>query len=365
MDYITENHPEYISYVDIILSKTPIQKYIYVYYKEDMEVVNNIFSDYNLTPTNYFEEINGKKIVISIILIQYLANDNQSKLRNDSYNKSREKGYLPLNVLKKRMIKYAMAWLDYDMSDNRHLGYLMKVSCMSIVPIDEGWSKEGYREDLECAFRSSWEANIARLLNYKNINWNYETETMSLDLSKEKVNITPTYIPDFILDDNSIIEVKGFWDIRSKAKMKFVKEQYPDKKILVIDSDLYTCIQKKYKSVIENWEDDKPTSTDDIIQVVGITIPNRKPFVSALIVDEEIYLIRDENNEYDSNAIMVTNKNGNQVGFIAKDCASIFAPKMDLGFKYKVTIKSFEPKVIQCKVKLLNHEDLILPDIFK
>jgi hypothetical protein len=342
-----------------------LQKYIYVYYKEDLEVVSNIFSDYSLVPTNYYEDINDKEVVISIILIPYLANDNQHKLRNESYNKSREKGYLPLNILKKRMIKHAMAWLDFDLNDNRHLGYLMKVSRMSIVPIDEGWSKEGYREDLECAFRSSWEANIARLLNYKKINWKYETETMSLDLSKEKVNITPTYIPDFILEDNSLIEVKGFWDIRSKAKMKFVKEQYPDRQILVIDSDLYTCIQRKYSSFIENWEDDKPTSTDDTIQVVGITIPNRKAYVADLTINEEINLVRDKNNEYDSNAIMVTNKSGNQIGFIAKDCASIFASKMDMGFKYKVIIKSFEPKVIQCKVKLLNHEDIILPEIFK
>lgn len=61
----------------------------------------------------------------------------------------------------------------------------------------------------------------------------------------------------------------------------------------------------------------------------------------------------------------MTNKEGNHIGFIAKDWASVIAPKMDFGLKYKVIIKEKQPKVIQCNAKLINLEDIILPTIFQ
>lgn len=229
---------------------------------------------------------------------------------------------------------------------------------------DINWAKEGWREDIKIKAKSSWEANIARLLNFKGIDWEYEFEFLPLDLSKEKIKISPLYIPDFTLDDCNI-EVKGFWDIRSKAKMKFIKEQYPDKKILIIDCDIYSSIYRKYHEIIPNWEEDNISTFRDVIQVVGITIPDRKPYVDKLAIDEELIITRDINNEFDKNAIKVTNKNGDHVGFIAKDCANILAPKMDMGFKYMVIVKEKEPKVIQCSTKLINVEDIILPEIFQ
>ncbi len=74
---------------------------------------------------------------------------------------------------------------------------------------DTSWSKEGFRKDLGMEFRSSWEASIARVLNYKSISWDNETEIFDLVLSKTRVKIDLTrYIPNFILKNGLIIEIK-------------------------------------------------------------------------------------------------------------------------------------------------------------
>lgn len=51
------------------------------------------------------------------------------------------------------------------------------------------------------------------------------------------------------------------------------RDQYPDKNILTIDNDIYRCIVQKYKEIVTGWEDDKVQTRNDIIQVVGIIIP--------------------------------------------------------------------------------------------
>ena len=76
-------------------------------------------------------------------------------------------------------------------------------------------------------------------------------------------------------------------------------------------------------------------------------------------------LVREPENEYDTRAIRVNDKTGNQLGYVAKDCNCIYAPKMDMGFKYEVTVMSKETRVLQCKIKLINTDDIILPNLFE
>ena len=64
-------------------------------------------------------------------------------------------------------------------------------------------SIKGKREDLNCFFRSTWEANYARYLNHIGIKWKYETVTYQLGNNK-------TYTPDFLLEDGSLVEIKGW-----------------------------------------------------------------------------------------------------------------------------------------------------------
>lgn len=369
INYITEKYPEILSCIDVIKLEKPLFKFIWTFYKKDEDLIDKIFNKLSLSYMKYDVIYENNDYLIYIIISIVDCDFNDDVFHSTSGRQVQINGYKPFDRFKTKMIAHGMRWYIYC---NPEVNFSATYLCLPVRILelqgkddDVSWSKEGYREDLDYGFRSSWEANIARLLNYKNIKWKYEAEFIPLDLSKEKVNITPTYIPDFTLDDNSIIEVKGFWDARSKAKMKFVKEQYPDRKTLVIDADLYHSLYQQYHEIISNWEEDNVSTFNDTIQVVGISISNRKHFVDALSIGDELILLRDVDNKYDSNAIKVTDQNGYQVGFVAKDWANILAPKMDLGFKYKVTVKEKQFKVIQCNAKLLNTEDIILPEIFQ
>lgn len=134
-------------------------------------------------------------------------------------------------------------------------------------------TKSGKREDLNNTFfRSSWEANYARYLNYQNIRWEFEPKEF---IFKEEVRGTKTYIPDFYLPvTREWVEVKGWLDAKSKSKLLKFKKYYPEyfKKLrLVVNKlqgseqtwafknglchvELYTNIVKQFSHKIQNWE---------------------------------------------------------------------------------------------------------------
>lgn len=112
----------------------------------------------------------------------------------------------------------------------------------------------GYREDIGCYFRSSWEANIARLFNYLGIIWEYEPTRYSFPDVGDGVL---SYCPDFFLTDTqSIVEVKGWMDEKSLARLKKLKQYYPQvyEKLLLVDEKRYRTIEKDFSKVISNWE---------------------------------------------------------------------------------------------------------------
>ena len=109
-----------------------------------------------------------------------------------------------------------------------------------------GFGRVGIRKDLNQYFRSSWEANIARLLNYYQIPWQYETQTFVLrEIS---------YTPDFLIKDDIYLEVKGKYLKNAEEKIKRFREFYPDKKYILIDSKLYRQLERVYHRVIPKWE---------------------------------------------------------------------------------------------------------------
>lgn len=114
--------------------------------------------------------------------------------------------------------------------------------------------KQGKRKDLNQYFRSSWEANIARYLNFHNIKWLYEFKRF--DFNDEATGVL-SYQPDFYLSDLDIwIEVKGWMDDKSKQRLFLFEKYYPNEnnKLVLIDSKQYYIIEKRYKNIIPNWE---------------------------------------------------------------------------------------------------------------
>ena len=123
-------------------------------------------------------------------------------------------------------------------------------------------SKSGRRDDLGGLFvRSSWEANYARYLNFlmklKIVSsWEYEPETFWFENIKRGVR---SYKPDFRViysgsSDPVFVEIKGWFDAKSKTKMKRMKKYYPEVKIEFVGAKEYRAIERKWKGAINGWE---------------------------------------------------------------------------------------------------------------
>ena len=122
--------------------------------------------------------------------------------------------------------------------------------------------KQGKRADLNnIFFRSSWEANYARYLNFlilKNIihHWEFESDTFWFDEIKRG---TRSYLPDFKIWDtiDSIpyyVEVKGWMDDKSKTKLKRMKKYFPEIRVDIFGQKEYKELNKKFAGLIKNWE---------------------------------------------------------------------------------------------------------------
>lgn len=120
-------------------------------------------------------------------------------------------------------------------------------------------TKSGKRDDLGMFFRSRWEANYARYLNWlvaqkQIIEWRYESETFEFPVKRG----SKFYTPDFLITNNDgskeYHEVKGWMDQKSRTKLKRFARYYPDKKLVLIEERYYKDIQNKVGRMIEHWE---------------------------------------------------------------------------------------------------------------
>lgn len=115
-------------------------------------------------------------------------------------------------------------------------------------------TKGGTRKDLGQYFRSSWEANIARVLDYEDIEWIYEYKRFYF---KDNSSHILSYQPDFYLPQfNKWIEVKGWFDDKSKIRLKKFKKEYPEENnnLIVIDEKFYYEISSELNYKITYWE---------------------------------------------------------------------------------------------------------------
>lgn len=122
-------------------------------------------------------------------------------------------------------------------------------------------SRAGKRADLgDIFFRSSWEANYARYLNWlvsigEIQSWEFEPDEFEFKGIKRG---TRFYLPDFKILNNSFSieyhEIKGWMDPRSATKLKRMKKYYPDVKVIVIDKEAYQALAKDVKGFVPNWE---------------------------------------------------------------------------------------------------------------
>lgn len=122
--------------------------------------------------------------------------------------------------------------------------------------------KSGWREigGIKKYYRSRWEANYARYLQWLKIQghieaWEHEPETFWFESIKRGCR---SYLPDFkVTEKNGAIvyhEVKGWMDDRSKTKIKRMAKYHPHIKLIIIDSPIYKDIKNKMGRLIDGWE---------------------------------------------------------------------------------------------------------------
>lgn len=224
---------------------------------------------------------------------------------------------------------------------------------LHMIEEESNTSRPKFRNDLQLILRSSWEANIARILNHLRVKWEYEKESFLLELDE---NLIPrSYLPDFFLNKNVIIEVKGFWDERSLEKVALFKEKYREYKLLIIDSDMYYTLDNIYSNIIPEWEQSPVKIKYEKVPMVG-----REKHFNQIGIDECVSLQREPENLLDKNTILVVNKSGKTIGNIRKEWSAVYADKMDLGMKYKAIIKEKDDKVYNVLLERTNIDEEIL-----
>jgi hypothetical protein len=120
-------------------------------------------------------------------------------------------------------------------------------------------ARVGKRIDLNNQyFRSSWEANYARYLNWliaqgKIKEWFYEKDRFDFPIQRG----TRSYLPDFkVVENNGEVvyhEVKGWMTQRGQTAINRMAKYYPQIKLILIAKKEYMAISK-WKSLIGNWE---------------------------------------------------------------------------------------------------------------
>jgi len=108
-----------------------------------------------------------------------------------------------------------------------------------------------HREDLDRWFRSNWEANYARILNYQGIKWVFEPQRFDLGEC--------TYLPDFYLpDEDRWIEIKGYVRPEKEEKVAYqLKEFSKTHNLTIIGIKQYKQLEREFKYLIPNWENGK------------------------------------------------------------------------------------------------------------
>ncbi len=150
-----------------------------------------------------------------------------------------------------------------EMLEKYYKGRIAKWGGSGVTPANRrncSW-KAGWREigDKRHYFRSRWEANYARYLQWKKehkeiMDWKYEVDTFWFEKIRRGVR---SYKPDFkifpVEGEPYYDEVKGWMDQRSKTTLRRMAKYYPEITVNIIDKKVINGL-KNYGYIIKGWE---------------------------------------------------------------------------------------------------------------
>jgi hypothetical protein len=119
----------------------------------------------------------------------------------------------------------------------------------------------GRRADIDNRyFRSRWEANYARWLNWRIahtdelVGWEYEPKTFPFPVKRGTMSYTPDFLVTFTDGRQEWHEVKGWLTQRGATALKRFAKYYPDEVLVLIDAPVYKSITATAKALIPEWE---------------------------------------------------------------------------------------------------------------
>jgi len=114
-------------------------------------------------------------------------------------------------------------------------------------------------------YRSTWERNVARVLRYRGVDAAYEPKRYLFAGQPW----TESYLPDWRLPaavrvgdrhyDTILLEVKGYYDAKSKRRSRNMQRQYAARGVMVLlfREPLYRQLEEDYAEHIPEWEYDR------------------------------------------------------------------------------------------------------------
>jgi hypothetical protein len=99
--------------------------------------------------------------------------------------------------------------------------------------------------------KSGLEVNLARQIDAKGVPVQYEEESISYDVPARRAR----YTPDFKLPNGIIVEGKGLFDAKDRAKHILVKEQHPDLDIRFVFNNPNARLYKGSPTTYAKWCD--------------------------------------------------------------------------------------------------------------
>jgi hypothetical protein len=128
---------------------------------------------------------------------------------------------------------------------------------------DSGWKLVGGREFY---FRSHWEYRYALHLEFQKKHsiireWEFEPQTFWFLSIKRGVR---SYKPDFKITENDgkhhWVEVKGYYDAKSKTKLRRFRKYYPEETLYVVDASFFS---RKPIPTASYWEQIQPRTCQE------------------------------------------------------------------------------------------------------
>lgn len=108
--------------------------------------------------------------------------------------------------------------------------------------------------------RSIWEANYGRYLEFlrthnKIKSWEHEPKTFWFEgIKRGCVSYKPDFKVTDLSDSVTWYEVKGFYDAKSKTKIKRFEKYYPKEKLILIDKTWFAKNNIMLRGLISGWE---------------------------------------------------------------------------------------------------------------